>query len=264
MQLSITTRPFYFGNEGELFGILDSPEAGASERGAIVMCQPIGHEYVWAHRAFRQLSARLAALGYTVLRFDYFGCGDSLGEGDEADLQRWIEDVRTAIRYMSARHGQPCVVGLRLGASMALLAGSGDEAPGQSVVWQPIVFGADYLKDLRALHLEHERKHGDPSGRSARTDEALGFRLSRRLQSRLAEFDLSSAGFRPPRQLMQLVNTDGTDQAALKARCESALPDAFHWEYVEESKAWSSEPYKMAMPVKSISSIVDWVVEHVA
>ena len=74
-----------------------------------------------AHRALQQLAERLAGAGFDVLRFDYFGCGDSSGEGHEGRLDRWLDDARAGIEEAEALCGSARValVGVRLGAALA-------------------------------------------------------------------------------------------------------------------------------------------------
>ena len=60
-------------------------------------CQPLGHEYIRAHRTFNQLAAGLARAGFPVLRFDYSGTGDSSGADEMGSVKRWMADVREAM-----------------------------------------------------------------------------------------------------------------------------------------------------------------------
>ena len=73
-----TTETFFFGNPGSpLYGSYESPSASVRRDCGIVLCYPLMAEYLRSHRAFRQLAVRLAEAGFPVLRFDYFGSGDS-------------------------------------------------------------------------------------------------------------------------------------------------------------------------------------------
>ncbi len=49
------------------------------------------------HGVLRRLALTLAKSGLNVLRFDYFGVGNSGGESDEIDLDGWRRDIEMAI-----------------------------------------------------------------------------------------------------------------------------------------------------------------------
>ena len=110
--------PLHFGSASErLFGVYHAPTAGVVRSTGIVVCAPFGHEYIRAHRPLRQLAVELAGSGYHVLRFDYYGCGDSDGNGEDASLERWLHDIETAANELkdTAQLSRLCLVGLRLG-----------------------------------------------------------------------------------------------------------------------------------------------------
>ena len=44
-----------------------------------------------------QLAKRLSGIGFHVLRFDYYGTGDSAGDADEGDLRQWHDDLSAAV-----------------------------------------------------------------------------------------------------------------------------------------------------------------------
>src|SRR5260370_26129393 len=119
--------PLYFGPPDEpLFGCYHEPPAGHRRKCAVLICPPIGHENINCHRALRQLAARLAETGFPVLRFDYYGCGDSAGVSEEVGISLWLEDISTAILDLRQRTGlaQTCVVELRMRASLSTIIGS--------------------------------------------------------------------------------------------------------------------------------------------
>src|SRR5258708_7376841 len=91
--------PFYFGAPARpLFGWYQTPEAGSRRDEAVGICQPLGHEYLNAHRSMRHLADRLAAAGLPVVRFDYDGIADSCGRDDDPDrLAAWLTSIRQAV-----------------------------------------------------------------------------------------------------------------------------------------------------------------------
>lgn len=146
MQLS------YFGSpERQLLGIY-SPPAGAVERdAAVLICHAAPQEYLRSYWALRQLAARLAAAGLHAFRFDYYGTGDSAGASTDGDLEQWRRDVGAALEELKDVSGvrRPSVVGFRLGATLAA------QTPlrvRDLVLWEPVVSGPAYLRDLRREH----------------------------------------------------------------------------------------------------------------
>ncbi|MBF0509187.1 MAG: hypothetical protein HQK57_09720, partial [Deltaproteobacteria bacterium] len=72
--------PFYFGPSGNrLFGCYHKPQSDCHRGCGVVLCYPMGYEYMQSHRSYRRIADRLAGEGYPVLRFDFYGCGDSDG-----------------------------------------------------------------------------------------------------------------------------------------------------------------------------------------
>src|SRR2546427_3002506 len=134
--------PFYFGSPDKLlFGCYHEPTLGRRRKCAVVVCQPVGHEYINSHRALRQLAARLCDAGFPVLRFDYYGCGDSSGSREEGTILQWLEDVSTAISEVRRRTAvvQVCLIGLRLGGTLAMIAAAQRADPESMVLWDPVV-----------------------------------------------------------------------------------------------------------------------------
>src|SRR5260370_30764668 len=111
-------RPIVFGGR---FGWL---HPGTGARG-VVLCSPFGHESVWSHKGMRRLAEELCARGVSVLRFDYRGTGDSVGEdGAAQQFQTAVADVCAAVAWLKHETGvtDMTLCGLRLGASFAALA----------------------------------------------------------------------------------------------------------------------------------------------
>src|SRR5438552_19020891 len=80
-----TRHAFYLARQGKpLFAWLHQAAPEQSLGHGVILCAPAGHEQVHTHRAFRHLAQRLADAGFSALRFDYLGAGDSadLEEGE--------------------------------------------------------------------------------------------------------------------------------------------------------------------------------------
>jgi pimeloyl-ACP methyl ester carboxylesterase len=146
--MSITRTPLFFG-EG-LFGWYHAPIEGQRDLGAVI-CQPLGHEYINAHRSMRHLADRLAKAGIPALRFDYHGTGDSAGtDEDPGRVPAWRDSVAAAMKTLRELSGCPRValVGFRFGATLAAQF----EADAL-VLWAPVLRGKSYARELKALLL---------------------------------------------------------------------------------------------------------------
>lgn len=186
--------PFYFGPPASrLFGVYHAPDAPVRGYG-VLLCHPLGHEYIRAHRTFRQLAVDLARAGFPVLRFDYFGCGDSAGTGEEGTVRRWIADVGTAVDELKDTAGvsSVAIVGLRLGASIALMSALSRSDVSRMVLWDPVLSGRGYLRELS--HLQRRWLKGRPGSRlfafRPRVSELIGFPISEPLRDELEAIDL--------------------------------------------------------------------------
>jgi serine O-acetyltransferase len=145
-------RPIVFGPAARpLAGRLH--ETRGPTRGAVVICNPWGYEENCAFGALQLLARLLAESGYETLRFDYDGCGNSWGDFADADrVASWVASCGEAIAYMAARCERVSVVGLRLGAALAVLASAGHKAD-RVLLWDPVVSGRRYLRILRTMSM---------------------------------------------------------------------------------------------------------------
>jgi amino acid adenylation domain-containing protein len=153
-----TLELFHFGPQQSLYGALHTAPGSAS-RHAVLICAPVGHEYVRSHFILQRLARTLAAQGTPVLRFDYYGCQDSLGDASEASPGRWQRDIIDAYQELGRRAGATRIsaLGVRLGAT--LLAEVAQQLDFESVVlWDPIERGAAYHAELRSAHRRYLRQ----------------------------------------------------------------------------------------------------------
>ena len=78
------------------FGWLHTPPDGLARDTAVLLCPGILKDAMLAHCSWRLLADRLAEAGYTTLRFDYPGTGDSCDEQFVGGIQGrrnglWVE-----------------------------------------------------------------------------------------------------------------------------------------------------------------------------
>ena len=140
----------------DLYGVVY--HARDEEKGAIVICHPDGDERTWSHRILVNLARLLASHGYTVLRFDYMGQGESEGEYEQGTLSTRVNDTRSAIELLLARTHRTEVglLGLRLGGTLAALVGTTHSAVTHLVLWEPILDLHAHLYNLLRINISFQ------------------------------------------------------------------------------------------------------------
>lgn len=99
---------FTFGPNESLIGVLTEPDAGTAKPDApILISSNVGLNHrVGPFRLYVDLARRVAVRGYTMLRFDLGGMGDSAPRTDRVDeLGRAVLDVKDAMRALEQRRG---------------------------------------------------------------------------------------------------------------------------------------------------------------
>jgi len=223
------SRPFFFGESGrQLYGVYHAPRTRGGRDAAVLICPPFGQEYMRTHRALRQLALHLAKRGCHVLRFDYFGTGDSAGQGEDATIEIWTQDVGTAIDELKDTSGarRVSVVGLRLGASLAAAALANRDDIADLVLWDPVVSGPSYLEELIAMH--RDRHGSDPA--EAEIIGIEGYPLSTELRRELAALDMRDAPGHGPSRVLLVTSERRPEYEQLQgalARTDVALKASF-------------------------------------
>jgi len=235
--------PRFFGEPGRaLFGAYHPPDARRDRRRGVVLCYPGPEEYRAVHWSYRQLAMSLASAGFHVLRFDYFGTGDSAGDTGSGDLEQWVSDIGVAARELQdvgaiERIG---LVGMRLGAPLALAACAGGVRVRELVLWEPVISGRAYLAQLAA---EQERTLCEvryPVDTRREPDELLGYPMGDSLRSGIERVDLLTQPFGRPDRVYIVTADDDPDASALRARvAESGRPCTHR--VVPEMRLYSEE-----------------------
>lgn len=246
MLVPLATKVEYFGSSARtLLGTLHNPQRLRARSAAVLLCNPFGEEAARAHRIYRVLGTQLERSGYASLRFDYGGTGDSLGADDDVTLDGWLADIVAAGEELRSASGAKrlVVVGLRLGATLAALATSrAGLRPRHLILWDPIVDGAAYLRDLAAAHRSYMRDELEGwTDRLAHHDgvplEALGSAIPPALGAQLAALDLAREPINA--ELVTVIRTqDGAGLDRLRAKLVSP---ANRWIPMAGSAAWNTD-----------------------
>ncbi|MEX2475927.1 alpha/beta fold hydrolase [Marinobacter sp.] len=231
---------FYFGpSESYLFGVFH-PRQGMNRDEAVVLCNPFGQEYLRAHKSVRRLAINLAEQGYSVLRFDYRGTGDSAGDLTAVTADHWVKDIGHAIQEvmdMSAAR-RVAVVGLRLGGLMAAHVARANSAVSRLVLWDPIIDGAAYVDGIRAAIAEAQLQGSD--SRIVAEDGTLhfnGFCMPPEFQETLRAMRLDDVTPQLRIPIAQIVSHEHDDFMGVNRSLDSR-PD-FHFELAPAPHNWN-------------------------
>lgn len=248
----MATTPFYFGTGSRrLFGIYSAGSARPVR--AVVLCHPWGQEYLHAHRSVRHLATLLTRAGIHVLRFDYFGTGDSAGDMADADLKGWQSDIDMAIEELKDTSGAQRVglVGLRLGATLAAQAAARHKRDiDKLVLWDPIAKGDAYLEELRALENARVARYG-AAQREYGGERFLGFDMVDRLVNEIRDIDLATSLPKVTADALVVASQDSASYAGLGVGVEQHRANPV---WLEVTGAGAG-----AVPVDLLQRIAGWL-----
>ncbi|WEA01644.1 serine aminopeptidase domain-containing protein [Mucilaginibacter sp. SJ] len=135
--------------EGDLYSVYHEPEIMDHDDIGIVLCYPYGQEYIRCHRLYVNLANKLARRGFHVLRFDYYGTGDSSGDFTLVTVPESLNNIKIVIDQFKESCGVSRIVlfGVRFGASLAIMY-SKIYSIDALVLWNPVLDGSAYLKEI--------------------------------------------------------------------------------------------------------------------
>jgi uncharacterized protein len=211
--------PHYFGSpDRQLLGIYYPPRGLARSHG-VVLCPPAPQEYMRTHLVFRKLATMLARDGFHVLRFDYYGTGDSSGGARDGSLAEWRQNIVAAATDLKECSGvtKVSLVGLRLGATLAALTPLDVT---NLVLWEPVVDGKRYLHELSDIHTRKFSNllypprlpvHGQGG-------ELLGFALPPDMEADIEALDLLGPISCRAEQIVLMVSEERQEYVSLQRR----------------------------------------------
>lgn len=240
------------------------PLEARQKRHTVVICSPVGQEYIRSHRAVFQLASRLAQAGFHVLRFDYFGCGDSFGDFEDASLSTWEENISSAIAFALEISGseQISLVGLRLGATLALKAIHADNRFDRIVLWEPILKGLQYLEEMKKSHRSYT-KHLMPVknkyfSKSTSHEEILGFQFHQQLIDELKGIEPDQIPLNSTLDALMLCNSDNPAPGSyFEEFCQTH--SKVELKLIKDHQSWEERIYKRLIPFNTIKYIVQWL-----
>jgi alpha-beta hydrolase superfamily lysophospholipase len=216
-----TAQPHYLTQGDRQLFTWHHPAKPNVRRGAgVVLCAPIGSEYICAYRAWRILAERLAGVGFDVFRFDYEGTGDSAGYPEEPDrLQAWLCNIQCVLTEAHRVTGskEVTLIGLRIGATLALEAAAARGGVARLVLWSPFRSGRSYVRELKAFASISQKDYVTQDGADIL---AAGYILPAAIARALEGLDLNSLSTAPAPNVLLLEHDNRSPDPAIRQRLE--------------------------------------------
>jgi pimeloyl-ACP methyl ester carboxylesterase len=257
--------PFYFGPPHKpLFGCYHEPRSGHQRHCGVILCPPLAYEYINSHRAYRQLAVRLSHVGFPVLLFDFYGSGDSGGDDELEGIPPHLSDISTAIDEIRRRSGlaKVCLVGLRLGGTLSMMAGAERGDVEGLVLWDPVVDGRAYIREMTTVHQDvlgpsfSRPKLGTTNGTAT---EILGFALAHSLLADLESIDLLAIRRRPAKSTLVLESDGGGGARGLSEYLKST-ETRLEYQLLPGPRIWLPDREGgLLVPAPTLQSIVAWI-----
>lgn len=156
MNATTSLLPFFLpASDGQRYCLLHLPAPGQAARGGIIYIHPFAEELNKSRHVAAMQARAFAALGYSVLQLDLYGCGDSSGDFGDARWSIWRNDLHLACAWLARRVDGPLTLwGLRLGALLALDVAAHPPLPlARLLLWQPELDGRRAIDRFLRLRL---------------------------------------------------------------------------------------------------------------
>lgn len=248
-----------------LFGWLHLPILGSGfptpQDCVTIICPPFGYEYTHSHRSLRYLADSLARQGLPCIRFDYHGTGDSPGSELDSDrISRWKDDVISLIEYAKKTTGcsKVCLVGVRLGATLATLAAS--EVPVDFLIqWNPVIQGKRYVRELQALAASAYSTQ--LSDRTENVLESAGFPMSFETLEHLKRLSLLDIQLKKPTSIL-VIDRDDMEPSLLLVETLQKKGHEVQSQAMSGYAEMMAEPQYTQVPVKTLALISTWLLDR--
>ena len=229
------SRPYFIPSQDhKIYAFHHLPKSHLYQDSCIVLVPPSNEESVRSHWFNKHLGEKLAQNGFHVLRFDYFGCGDSDGDTGAGNTGIWTKNTISAAQFLLEKSGCHMVqlVGLRAGAMIACLASH--QLPTLStVLWDPIGDRGDYLNVVESLKSQYKREaQQNRLSINFELEEGCGFPINPTLRADLTRFQWEEVECQA--KFTHVVNSDPKPKNHIK------LPNSWKKYQVKDSGSWLS------------------------
>ncbi|MGV8931778.1 MAG: hypothetical protein ACOH1R_06650 [Luteimonas sp.] len=257
--------PGFFGPaERPLFAWLHRAAQPATDVGLVIV-PPFGFEAVYAQRAMRHLAEDAAKAGLIAIRVDLDGSGDSAGDDlDPGRHAAWLASIDDACALaLSAGATRLVLVGIRLGAALALQAAVRRADIAGYVAIAAVVNGKAWLREGRALQMALGLPPPPATTVNGDVQELVGFALTAETRADVSRIDLTDIPARPAPAVMVIDRDDLPGNDAWVAHLRALGAEVDHRTlpgYVE----MMLEPHRTEVPQAIIDATVAFAIAQCA
>ena len=247
----MSQQSFWLGETGgATFVHLHSPRDQSRRRPTgIIVVPALGHEYMHGYRALRAFASAAAATGFTVVRLDLRGTGNST-EVSGFGVNSWLEDINRAREYLLETIGlkDGVVVGVRASAFLVLKSCRMEEG---IIVWNPCSSGRSFIRELRVLQKLGAATTGQP------VLESGGLVFDETLRQSLEGMKLPDLPSRIGHVLLVEKSGPQADSSLTNLLRQRAI--SLQHEMNDEFATAFREPHNTHIPLKFIDTAVQWL-----
>ncbi|HUB47523.1 MAG TPA: hypothetical protein VMB73_21285 [Acetobacteraceae bacterium] len=233
----------------------------------VVICTTMGDEALNVYRPLVHLADRFAVAGWPTLRLEYYGTGDSNGEdGEPCRFQSWLNSIAAGVCWLreNCGVGRVTLVGVRIGAALAVRAACGIEDIASLVLLAPAASGRRFLREmvLRAnatAEIWQVAGHIEEGG----WFEAHGVRLDRSTRDEFERLDMAKLQRRPAPHALVLDQRGSPAGGMVAERLRHVGTDVTN-ETVDGLAEMLRDPYENAVPHEAFTRAVEYTLSLAA
>lgn len=198
-----------------------------------------------------------------MLRFDFYGCGDSQGEDHEGSVSQRLTDIGVAVGEIGTRcePSKLCLVGLRFGATLAMIYGAQNGGMEGMVLWDPIAKGNTYIGELGSAYPELLRSPvtaREDDGMAEHNGGALGLPRAQTLFRDLREINLLTTAQAPARSVL-LIDSEHDNRPENLREHLGSLTSKLDYEHLTGVDFRTAESDKVLFANEVVQMAVSWI-----